>query len=683
MTFARITKKIMFYNRKNYLLYCFSIVFAACMTGAYGILLYSPVVTKVLIATGSTYMIAKGMFLITVLGMAVFLLYANNIYMKYKMGDIGIFVSLGLRPKALQRMMSHELNLLFFISTITGLLLSFPAAYLLWNLLTLFLTRETNGFAIGWQGVLSALLLCFFMWVLLKKKNSHDISKADIMAILRAESAPEIRKESSAAAAAAGLVMIPLGIILFNWAAVQNSFLKNISLLFLLPVFAGLFMFITQFTAIGTFFKKINKKCYLSNLLFFNFIKQKGRQYTSAIFVSAILITVTIFCICFNGASFVELYVEVQKEPYDFAVLTGYMEENIDERLILAKAEENGVDITKSKILDVLLIGRMHQYENPGRNEWASEFVISESNYNSLSKDEIHVGDGEYLLFTPADSGVRYTAAGKEGLFYNPSRKEEFHLKKAGIIYQAGIVNKTAELDSFIITDDKEFARLKSSLTKEYRLNYYLMKGNGRSLDSVKNFQSSLLDSIVTAWNGRIFSNFMGLPITDMVPQKQEYMTYEGNEQYAARWWEFYPFAKETNIQLQLESGAVYILLISFIAIVSFVSAVMVTLLRIISTIMQDRALYKEAALLGMTRKRLEKLILQQLSFVYYLPSICGGGIGVLMMHSFMKVSSITSVAVITNISIALWIIILVIQTIFLAAGKKYIFRMAFRDFIT
>lgn len=67
MTLNEIAKKLIRQNKGRYLILSLSICFAILMTGAYGVLLFSPAITDVLMTDGSTYLIALGMYGITVL----------------------------------------------------------------------------------------------------------------------------------------------------------------------------------------------------------------------------------------------------------------------------------------------------------------------------------------------------------------------------------------------------------------------------------------------------------------------------------------------------------------------------------------------------------------------------------------------------------------------------------------
>ena len=113
MTLNDISRKLFKNSRKQYGLFFFSVVFSIAMTGAYGVLQYSPTVTNVLVDGGSTQTISQAMFFGSMLGIIVFLVYADSIFLKYKSREIGIFLSLGIDRRSVQKIVVKEYTLLF------------------------------------------------------------------------------------------------------------------------------------------------------------------------------------------------------------------------------------------------------------------------------------------------------------------------------------------------------------------------------------------------------------------------------------------------------------------------------------------------------------------------------------------------------------------------------------------
>lgn len=171
MTLNEISRKLIKNNLKQYGLFFFSILFSITMTGAYGILQYSPTVTDVLIDGGSTQTISQGMFFGSMLGIIVFLIYADTLFLKYKSREIGIFLSLGIDRKDVQKIITKEFTLLFQIATLLGLIFSVPLAYLCWSLLNVFLKTQETAFSIGWLGIVIAFAFAIVSWLILRTVN--------------------------------------------------------------------------------------------------------------------------------------------------------------------------------------------------------------------------------------------------------------------------------------------------------------------------------------------------------------------------------------------------------------------------------------------------------------------------------------------------------------------------------
>ena len=662
MTLNEIAQKMIRKNKSRYLILSISVCFAILMTGAYGVLLFSPAITDVLMTDGSTYVIALGMYAITVVGILVFLFYANAIFMRFQMGEIGIFLSLGMPPKAVTKMHNKQFNLVFAVSGFIGIALSIPFSFAVWSFLTLFLSYTEHTFTIGWTGILIVISLWIFAWGILSVKNTVALSKADVMKILHSSSGNEEVKGASPALGFLGLIAIPVGVVLFNITAVIGS-LKHISIVFLGISLIGIYLFTAQITTIGTVMKRFFPKAYRKNILFYNLVRQKGNQYTLSLFVSSLLIALTVFSICFNGISFLELHYQVKEDPYDYAVLTGEQQKSLDESRIRLIAAENDISTMDWHSLDILLIGREHQYQNVEKNEWGPEFVLSESDFEALTGENLSISENGFGYFEDSDDATLQTFSEEQGKFYNPSVHQEFHLKKEMLISEENRINNSAQISMFLILNDKTFAELKNTLGKEYQFQYYLF--NGDHPENSKAFQSDLIREIVNLSDGKIFDNYQEAAVQDKNKGYSEvFIPYTGNELYTARQWDFYPYAKPTQIDVVLESCSVYLLLIFFIAMIAFVSASMIMCLKIAGTILQDQSSYQRAIYLGLKEKELKKMIRKQIALVYFFPTICGSITATFMINRFMAVSSVTHISVITMLAVLLSLVVLAVQVI-------------------
>lgn len=191
MTFMDIVWKLLRQNKERYLLFGVSVCFAVGMAGTYGILLFSPMITGALMTDGSTYMISLGMYLITLAGIFSFLFYANGIYLQSVRKETGIFLALGLYPKAVAGMERRQYDICFLAGGAMGLFLSIPLSFGAWKFLTLFITYTDKHFRIGWKGLLIAVCVWGITWLGLQIKNSVSLSRIDVVEALKGESVSE------------------------------------------------------------------------------------------------------------------------------------------------------------------------------------------------------------------------------------------------------------------------------------------------------------------------------------------------------------------------------------------------------------------------------------------------------------------------------------------------------------
>ena len=158
---------------------------------------------------------------------------------------------------------------------------------------------------------------------------------------------------------------------------------------------------------------------------------------------------------------------------------------------------------------------------------------------------------------------------------------------------------------------------------------------------STSGFQNEILRAIVLSNDGQIFTNWHNSATFDKTGSIAEYLPYQGNETRIARVWALYPLSKLSSTTTQFEAFATYLMLMLFIAIVAFVSSIMVIGLKLVSTIWDDAAVYENLRRLGMKQQNIKNLITKQMLFVYFIPTILGCLIGAFTTYRIMLVSGV------------------------------------------
>nr|WP_303007455.1 ABC transporter permease [uncultured Anaerostipes sp.] len=647
-------------NRKQYGLFFFSIVFSIAMTGAYGVLQYSPTVTNVLVDGGSTQTISQAMFFGSMLGIVVFLVYADSIFLKYKSREIGIFLSLGIDRRSVQKIVVKEYTFLFQIAALGGLLLSVPLAYLCWSLLDLFLKTQETAFSIGWTGLIITVLFSLLNWFILRKINRRYIKNVDILKIIKTSDENEAAKSGNMFLLILGALLVPAGIIAFFTLQNIGGFLNTmLAFIGLMGAVWGVYLLTVQCASIGDILKKYNDKVYYKNIVFYNLLKQKIRQYTRSIFVATLLITFTTFGIGFIAAGFIDGYNVALNEPYDYTINTTY-EHPMTEQRIFEIAEQSNVTVTGIKHIDCLLLGVQNNYKS-GERDWSSRIIVSEDNFNALSGMTISVPKGSYTVYYDSSMEYKLNAFSEDSsLFYNPTTEQEFLFTKNEPICRDGMFNTRSVFSSFLILNDEDYRTIAANLADKYKAVSYMV--NVENWKDTAAFQNNILQSVIFDNDGMIFTNWHNSATFAKTGSQAEYLPFEGNETKIARLWSLYPLSKLSSTTTQFEAFATYLMLMLFIAIVAFVSAVMVIGLKLINTIWDDAEVYNNLRRLGMKRKKIKGLITKQMLFVYFIPTVLGCIIGAFTTYRIMLVSGVIYIVETMQLVGCVCCLVLVIQ---------------------
>ncbi len=640
MTLNEISRKLIKNERKQYGLFLFSVLFAVTMVGAYGILQYSPTITNVLVDGGSTQTISQGMFWGSILGIVVFLIYADHLFLKHKSREIGIFLSLGIDRQSVQKMITKEFTVLFLTAALLGLFLSFPLSFLSWSFLNLFLETQETAFTIGWFGFAVDFSFACFAWLILKISNRKYIKTVDIMKILKSTDTNEEAKSGNLFLLLSGCLLIPAGIVMFFTLQNMGGLLYTLlAFVGMAAAVGGIYILIIQLASIGDILKRHKSPRYYKDIVFYNLLKQKIRQYTKSIFVAALLIFFTVFGIGFIAAGFIDGYNVAINEPFDYTISTSADKPEITEQQILTLAEENETMITEIYRMDVLVLGIENVYQS-GDTDWGTRVIVGADNFNTITAMNIRVPEGTYTLYYDSAMDYKLNAfCGSDSLFFNPTTKTEFRLTKNEPICSDGLFNSRSFFSSFLILNTEDYNRISAALGKEYKVASFLL--NVKDWKSSSDFQESVLQMVIENNHGKIFTNWHNSAAFDKTGGKAEYLSYEGNETRIARVWALYPLSKLSSATIQFEAFATYLMLLLFIAIVAFVSSIMVIGLKIVSTIWDDAIVYDNLRKLGMTRKKIKKLITKQMLFIYFIPAVPGCLIGAFTTYRIMLVSGV------------------------------------------
>lgn len=626
MTLNDITKKLFKNNKHQYLLLSCSLIFAITVVTAFGILLFSPTVKNVFVDGGSSMDMAITCFTFLIIGAIIFCGYVFSLFIKYKSKEIGIFMSLGIARKNVKKILLKEMSYLLPMVIVIGLILGLPLSYFSWTLFTNLIvkTAETN-YTVGWTGYLIGIVFSIIIAVMINFMLSKYLKKVDIMKILKSEDSIEEIKSGNMLLGILGVILIPLGIVIYGLASRSDSFLGNISMIFAILPLIGIYLVAVQVSNIGDFVKKFSIKKYNKNIMFFNMLKLKGKQYSQTIIVTTILTAVIIFALCFSIGNFAAGQKIVKEYPVDF--LLKYREDLhiVSEKKIKELADKYNINISEYEEFEaIMLIGDGVTYDEELDEDVYKEFAydmycISEATYNNLTGENIDVKEGFYCTIvddTPKEvdeTSIKLT---------NISQLYEKQYEDQGILVNKGINISGTYL---LVLDDSDYNREYSSLNDKYKDVY--IRFNVDNWEESYDFAKELRTFIVNNSIDDVAVESGATPFTEEFTDEEpafEKLTLDPESAELYRWWKYNPKFKVLDYNDTVVQYAVYVLLFVFIALLGFISVSMIFYVKSISSVWDDKKIYQNISFLGAKKKYIKACITKVIAVLFILPTVLG-----------------------------------------------------------
>lgn len=671
MNLNSICKKLVKENIENYKILIFCLIVGITLFTSYGLLIFSPTITDVIMNGGSTQIIAYSIYIVFAIACLIFIIYSHSLFMKYKSHEIGVFLSLGINKSSIKNILLKEFKYILPISAFIGIIIALPFTYLIWGLIRMVAGGLDVKYKIGWIGFIGGVLFSFISILLINKKTSKYIKKLDIIKILKTNDAIENVKSSNYNLGILGLIMIPIGVFCADM-NIRGLFLPSISFakfIFFLMVIIGLYLLCSSLTSIGTLVKKINNKTYYENIIFFNLLKLRGRQYTSTLFTVTTLIAVTIFTMCF---SFVNILAknniaEIQN-PFDYSVVKS-LDQNkfINKDTIFEVANKNNTNITTYHELEILTIVREADYGTG--NEYIEEIVMSEDDYNNIYKENIDVKPGKYNMVCEEKGILKLESYNNMEISLMGS-DSKYDLEKQDSMPQRLLPNQIGNLN--FVLDKNDYKKFKSNSDNNATRSVLLFNVDDwkKSYTFAKNLEKEILEKND---NGiKMYGDFFSQKYYAAVPEFKEIDEISSIDY---RDWAYRLNSKILQTTDGLKIDMVYPLLFGYISLLAFISSAMVLYIKVLNTSWQDNDVYKNISLIGADSSTIKSIITKQLMVIFLLPVSVGSILGILIEMAMTNQNLTASIY--KNYAIIFAVCFCILQFIVFILARKAVLKKA------
>jgi bacitracin transport system permease protein len=172
-------------NIKNYYLYVFALIFSVALYFAFVTLQFDPAVAdKKSSIKGAASLKAASVLLIAIV--SIFLMYANNIFIKRRSKEIGLFQLVGMTKSKIFLILTAENFMLYYSSLIIGVFLGFSASKLI--IMILFKITNVEGIAalrFSSPALIQTLIVFTVIYVIVMLLNYFFIKRQSILSLFR------------------------------------------------------------------------------------------------------------------------------------------------------------------------------------------------------------------------------------------------------------------------------------------------------------------------------------------------------------------------------------------------------------------------------------------------------------------------------------------------------------------
>ncbi|MEH6936444.1 ABC transporter permease [Bacillus sp. JJ664] len=178
-------------NLKNYYLYVFALIFSAALYFAFVTLQYDPSMNETKGSIKGAAAIKSASVLLVAI-VSIFLLYANNIFIKRRSKEIGLFQLIGMTKNRIFRILTVENFILYFTSLILGILLGFSVSKLI--IMILFKVTGINAIAtlhFSGRALIQTVIVFLVIYLFIMLMNYTFIKRQTILSLFRVISLTE------------------------------------------------------------------------------------------------------------------------------------------------------------------------------------------------------------------------------------------------------------------------------------------------------------------------------------------------------------------------------------------------------------------------------------------------------------------------------------------------------------
>lgn len=641
-------------NWRQYALLAGCAFFSVLLITAYACMMRSPTILTVLPEGGDSRKQVMMVFILAVLGCAVFTIYASGLFFRQKSREIGTFLALGATRGQLKAELIKELAALSLASCGAGILLGAPLSWLIWQIFrSMIVDTEEMVLRFDPQAFLIPLFFSGFIILMLFFMGSRSIRRTNIIDIVQESHKSEPIRAVPRWYGPVGILLILLGLVLGY--AMPEVFIEHLqwyppdglTAVFYLPALIGLYQLLLHTVVNGWGGKKRKYKDLISTSM----MKFQGRQTVRNMLVMTVLLAGAYFASFFTPMMLSSSGQSTANRPIDFLYHYRTDQNMLTKPDVQQMAEEYQVEITSwaeatGSILGIDGIAHLETesavgvtYTEEYRALLASATMLSASDFNAITGSNLHLAPGTGANILDDEGATPWLSAGDVTHITNTVTGQEIDIDPVDPVHYSQLIG-------CFILNDEDYARITQGLTPEWQEHYVLF--NVADVEASFPFAKALFYDIVdhSGPEVEVFSNWDPVERELEIEEKGSYfldpenleehgfssINYDEPDSSEFRLdWKYMPQFKILDQTETVKTMAVFLMLFIFIAIVCFAAFVVISFTRCMTIGLTNARVYDDLRHLGAPRSYLYRSVKGQVSRVFLVPTL----VGTLLIYAF------------------------------------------------
>lgn len=635
-------------NKSRYALLAGCSFFSVLLITAYSCMMRSPTILSVLPEGGDSRKQVMMVFVLAVVGCAVFTAYAAGLFFRQKSRETGVFLALGAARRQLQAEMGKELAVLSLLSCAAGALLGGPLAWGVWQIFRLFLVdSQEMALTFDPKAYLLALLFAGYVMAVLFWMGNRAVRRTNIMDVVQESHRSEPIREVKPWYGRVGILLVVTGALA---GYLMPGFFVNVlcwyppsavSAVFYLPALVGIYMILLQTVVNGW---RRGKR--YQNIITTSMMKFQGRQTVRNMLVMTLLIAGAYFAAFYSPMLSSSSAYSFSSRPVDFEYHMRSDQEQISRQEVETLAQEYGVEITSWAQVEAASLGGDGTVSIERNNgvlgvTYTTEYreiasggtFFSESAWNALTGQTVDLAPGTCANVLDDEGGGDYLSGGDVTIVTNMVTGESLN------VVPAQPLRFTMLLGCYVL-DDGDYAAITRGLTDDWKQTYVCF--NVADVQASYPFADALFHEIVSRSGpeAEVFDAWDPVSRQLQIDEKGSY-NYDDPEYLKANdltvidydqcdtsdfrnYWLYMPQFRVLDQNDFVTTMAVFLMLFIFIALICFAAVVVIAFTRCMTLALTNARVYDDLRHLGASNAYLFQTVRGQVSRVFLVPAVVG-----------------------------------------------------------